>query len=256
MICFVGFILRSVYIVGMTELRFNDISTLSTLNSVLLGSVTLMIRCMCCKIAFLCAACSLASVPVTACITCPAGRRIMRCKFTILYITYIADSLMLASGNIRTGRAVFSLAAVNYNATAHSRTLFPVISSVTVPSRRRGVCAGRNRCTGCNDFSTAEALCVAGIAVNLILVVRFTGIYGRCTAHMGVCILIALEGVSIVMFHISAFRAGIPHRTPDKYLRSLRTTSSHCTGLRKLRKVRDNYRTGLCILRRSSRYCT
>lgn len=108
----------------------------------------------------------------------------MRCQFTILYITYIADSLMLASCNIRTGRAVFSLAAVNYNATAHSRTLFPVISSVTVPGRRRGVCAGRNRCTGCNDFSTAEALCVAGIAVNLILVVRFTGIYGRCTAYI------------------------------------------------------------------------
>ena len=85
---------------------------------------------------------------------------------------------MLASGNIRTGRAVFSLAAVNYNATAHSRTLFPVISSVAVPSRRRGVFAGRNRCTGSNDFSTAKALGVAGIAVNLILVVGFTGIYG------------------------------------------------------------------------------
>lgn len=116
---------------------------------------------------------------------------------------------MLASGNIRTGRAVFSLAAVNYNAAAHSRTLFPVISSVTVPSRRRGVCAGRNRCTGCNDFSTAETLCVTGIAVNLILVVGFTCIYDRCTTHMGVCILVAQESVRIVVFHISAVSAGI-----------------------------------------------
>ena len=85
---------------------------------------------------------------------------------------------MLASGNIRTGRAVFSLAAVNYNATAHSRTLFPVISAVIVPGRRRGVCAGRNRCTGCSDLSTAKALGVAGIAVNLILVVGFAGVNG------------------------------------------------------------------------------
>ena len=138
MICFVGFILRSVYIVGMTELCFNDISTLSTLNSVLLGSMTLMIRCMCCKIAFLGAACCLASMPVTACITCPAGSRIMRCQFTILYITYIADSLMLASGNIRTGRAVFSLAAVKgllsiVNSPAAVGTL--LINSVTVSAR-------------------------------------------------------------------------------------------------------------------------
>ena len=121
---------------------------------------------------------------------------------------------MLASGNIHTGRAVFSLAAVNFNATAHSRTLFPVISSVTVPGRRRGVCAGRNRCTGCNDFSTAEALCVAGIAVNLILVVRFTGIYGRCTAYMGVCILVVLEGVSIIAFHSTANRTGKAYTPP------------------------------------------
>ena len=69
MICFVGFIIRSVYIVGMTELRFDDISALGTLNSVFLGSVTCMIRCVCCKIAFFGAACCPASVPVTACIT-------------------------------------------------------------------------------------------------------------------------------------------------------------------------------------------
>ncbi|CDC77343.1 unknown [Candidatus Colimorpha enterica] len=116
---------------------------------------------------------------------------------------------MLASCNIRTGRAVCSLAAVNFNATAHSRTLFPVISSVIVPGRRRGVSAGRNRCTGCNDFITAEALCVAGIAVNLILVVGFAGVNGRCTAYMDACILVAQESVRIVMFHISAVRAGI-----------------------------------------------
>ena len=64
---------------GMTELCFNDISALGTLNGVFLGSVTCMIGSMTCKIALLCAVCSLASVPVTACITCPAGSRIMRC---------------------------------------------------------------------------------------------------------------------------------------------------------------------------------
>ena len=121
---------------------------------------------------------------------------------------------MLASCNIRTGRAVFSLAAVNYNATAHSRTLFPVISSVTVPGRRRGVCAGRNRCTVCNDFITAKALCVAGIAVNLILVVGFAGVNGRCTAYMGVCILVAQESVSIIAFHSTANITGKAYTPP------------------------------------------
>ena len=54
---------------GMTELCFNYISALGTLNSVFLGCVTCMVGSMTCKIAFLCAVCSLASVPVTACIT-------------------------------------------------------------------------------------------------------------------------------------------------------------------------------------------
>lgn len=84
MICFVGFILRSVYFVAMIELFFNYISALGTLNGVLLGSVSFMIRSMCCKIALLCAVCSLASVPVTACITGPRRSRIMRCQCTVL----------------------------------------------------------------------------------------------------------------------------------------------------------------------------
>ena len=63
MICFVGFIIRSVYIVGMTELCFNYISALGTLNSVFLGCVTCMVGSMTCKIAFFCAVCSLASMP-------------------------------------------------------------------------------------------------------------------------------------------------------------------------------------------------
>ena len=64
---------------GMDKLCFDYIIAFRTLNGVFLGSVTCMIRCMCCKIAFFGAACCPASVPVTACITCPAGSRIMRC---------------------------------------------------------------------------------------------------------------------------------------------------------------------------------
>ena len=90
----------------------------------------------------------------------------------------------------------------------------PQHPSVTVSGRRRCVCAGRNSCTGSNDFSTTKALGVAGIAVNLILVVRFTCIYGRCAAYMGVCILVVLEGVSIIAFHSTANRTGKAYTPP------------------------------------------
>lgn len=85
---------------GMTELCFDYITTFRTLNGIFLGSVTFMIRCMRCKIAFFGAACCLASMPVTACVICPAGSRIVRRFFTVLYITNITDSFMLAGSNI------------------------------------------------------------------------------------------------------------------------------------------------------------
>ena len=101
---------------------------------------------------------------------------------------------MLASCNIRTCRAMLSLAAVNYNTATHCSTLFPVMGFITVPSGRRCVCAGRNSCSVCNDFITAKALGIAGVACNLILVIGFACIYSSSAAGMIIRVCIAIEG--------------------------------------------------------------
>lgn len=131
---------------GMTELCFNYISALRTLNRVLLGSVTCMIGSMTCKIALLCAACCLASMPVTAGIICPAGSRIVTRQSTVFYTTNIAFCLMLAGGNICAGRGMRCFGTVNNDAATYLSTGLPVIFTVAVPSRSRCVIAGSNRC--------------------------------------------------------------------------------------------------------------
>ena len=75
-------------------------------------------------------------------------------------------------------------AAVDNDAAARYRTGLPVILAVAVPCRSRRVFAGSDCSTVCNECSTAKALGVAGIAVNLILVIGFSCIYSSSAAGM------------------------------------------------------------------------
>ena len=160
--------------VGVTELCFNLITARRTLNCIFFGCTALMIGSMCSEVVLFGTACCVTLMPVTGCILFP--RRsvpVMICNGTVGYVTNITNSCLLAGSNVSTGRSVFSLGAIDYNAATNNSTFFPVIQSVVRPNAGRCMSTCRNGITIVDDLTTAKALGIAGITVGLRLVVFF-----------------------------------------------------------------------------------
>ena len=101
------------------------------------------------------------------------------------------------------------LGAVDYDAATNDSTLFPVILSVSGPNAGRRMCTGSDRCSGIQCCSTAITNRCACRSSNLILVVRLGVSFDVSAANVSICILIAVEGMAVVVLYFTASGAGI-----------------------------------------------
>lgn len=196
--------------VGMTELSFDLKLTDGTLDRIFFGCAALMIGGMCSEVFRLGTTCRVALVPVTVCATFPSsGVPIVVSNSTVGYAAIVTNGCLLTGSNVGTGRRVFSLGAIDYDAATNNGAFFPVMRSVGRPNIGRSMSTCGNGLTVTDDLVTAKALGVAGVTVGLCLVVCFGLVDKSSAANVSAGNLIAVEGMAVVVFYITASGAGI-----------------------------------------------